>query len=116
VKLLISRGANVNVTNEAGNTPLHWAALLGHTAVVRCLLEAHANVTLQNKAGRTAMEEALSKQDYKTCDEIASFLQPPPAVVDEGSTLVDPTIQEEEEEDAEDVEMEETPSQDSKQS
>ena len=34
VKTLLKQGADVNTRTEAGETPLHWAALGGYTAVV----------------------------------------------------------------------------------
>lgn len=45
VKLLIERGANVNVmTSHFGLTPLHWACEKGHIEVVKLLIENGANV------------------------------------------------------------------------
>jgi ankyrin repeat protein len=39
VKLLLERGAQVEVTDRYGRTPLLWAIEKGHEAVVKLLLE-----------------------------------------------------------------------------
>jgi len=33
----------INVQNNAGNTPLHYAALQGHLEIAQCLVEHQAN-------------------------------------------------------------------------
>ena len=53
MKLLITRGANVNVKNSSGETPLHLAARGGHLEAVQCLVKAGAKVnekTIYTKA------------------------------------------------------------------
>lgn len=44
--------------NDAGNTPLHWAALNGHLESVKLLVQSGADVTIINKAGHDAVFEA----------------------------------------------------------
>ena len=48
-------GADINLQNSEGWTPLIYACSYGHEAVVRLLLERGADVTLRTKDGRTAL-------------------------------------------------------------
>jgi ankyrin repeat protein len=64
IKLLFSTGAEkpapdfLNAVNDAGNTPLHWAALNGHLESVKLLVNSGADVTIINRAGHDAVFEA----------------------------------------------------------
>ncbi|MDN5247985.1 MAG: ankyrin repeat domain-containing protein [Wolbachia endosymbiont of Tyrophagus putrescentiae] len=58
VKLLIEKGAKVNLQNKNGRTPLHLAAGSGGTSVVKLLIEKEAKVNLQDKNGRTPLHLA----------------------------------------------------------
>jgi hypothetical protein len=49
VRLLLGRGANVNMTDDAGQTPLHWATFGPHVEVTRALLSAAASVTARDR-------------------------------------------------------------------
>ena len=51
---------------EGGNTALHWAALNGHRESVEILVEAGADAMITNAAGRTALEEAESR-NHESC-------------------------------------------------
>jgi ankyrin repeat protein len=53
--LLAGQGADVNVTDERGSTPLLEAARYGHDDVVRVLLAAGANFKARDKEGKTAL-------------------------------------------------------------
>ena len=46
-------GADVNARDEAGDTPLHYAAYFGELAVIRLLVERGADVSALNSYGRT---------------------------------------------------------------
>ena len=69
VRLLVSRGADVNATNRDGNTPLLVAAFLCRTETVRCLLEKDASPTRKNRRGETAIDVVSSAWS----DELAAF-------------------------------------------
>ena len=47
VEVLISRGADVNPTNEC-RKPLHWAVMGGHTSIVKLLIEKGADVNAED--------------------------------------------------------------------
>jgi hypothetical protein len=53
-----STPASLNRQNAQGSTPLHWAALNGHLAVVKQLVGAGADMWTKNEAGHLAMFEA----------------------------------------------------------
>lgn len=59
-------GADINVRNYLGMTPLHMAVLSGHDNIFHLLLEKGADVNAQNIFGETPLHYAYSKQDeYK---------------------------------------------------
>lgn len=59
VKLLIEAGANVNVSNDCGDTPLSDAARLGHTGIVALLLSYGASPNTANDLGSTPLTDAI---------------------------------------------------------
>jgi hypothetical protein len=66
VKLLIQRGANINVRDVSGNRPLLiLAAEKGHVAVVDLLFHFGVDVNTKDREGRTAMEIAKKRGDLQ---------------------------------------------------
>jgi ankyrin repeat protein len=59
-KALIERGANVNVVDKQGMTPLLWAASMdfGDPAMIELLLKSGARADAKNKDGLTALDLA----------------------------------------------------------
>jgi ankyrin repeat protein len=59
-KALLDRGANVNVVDKMGMTPLLWAASMdfGDPAMIELLLQSGANADARNKEGLTALDLA----------------------------------------------------------
>ena len=67
VARLIAAGATVDVTDNSGYTPLHWAARGGHLPVVAELIAAKASVNVINSSGRTALylaEQGVYRHRY----------------------------------------------------
>ena len=55
VRMLLQRGASVDLQDPIGTTALMAAALHGHTTIVQALLEAKADASLQGTNGKTAL-------------------------------------------------------------
>lgn len=67
---LIFANANVNVTDAAGNTPLHYAAQLGPWQNVVMLLVGGASVNTADSQGRTPLYYAAQRGDINTVREL----------------------------------------------
>jgi ankyrin repeat protein len=63
MKLLLDKGADVNVKDGRGWTPLMEAANRGHSEIVRLLLEKGADVNLKHQYGWTALSIAKGKDN-----------------------------------------------------
>jgi uncharacterized protein len=61
MKVLIAKGANVNAANDAGMTPLHYAAQRGSDRIIEFLASQGARFDLKNKQGRSPSELARGK-------------------------------------------------------
>jgi len=55
VKMLIEMGADVNVRDDSGLTPLYWASLRSFTDIAKILIEMGADVNVRNKDGYTPL-------------------------------------------------------------
>jgi len=61
VQMLKEHGAHINVQDDSGDTPLHYATREGQQAVVRYLLmECGADPLAKNEDGETPMDLAVS--------------------------------------------------------
>jgi ankyrin repeat protein len=68
VKLLLSKGADVNAKTPGNYTALMQAALVGQAEVVRILLDAGADPTVADNGGRTAAKYAEEKSHKDIVD------------------------------------------------
>ena len=57
-RALLSKGAQVNVVSEGGETALMWSSQYGKVDTIKALLEAGADRTLKNGDGKTALDLA----------------------------------------------------------
>ena len=78
VRLLLAAGANPNVRQSHGWTPLHGAAHNGDRASVDALLRAGADPTATNEEGRSVLELAEEGGDAETIERIRAALQASP--------------------------------------
>jgi len=66
VRMLLQRGASVNLQNSDGFTALMDAAAIGHTTIVQALLDAKADASLQATGGGTALRFAEHREHTET--------------------------------------------------
>lgn len=57
-KVLLKHGADINITDKSGGTPLHFAACEGSRKIARLLLAGGANVNAKDDEGRTPLDVA----------------------------------------------------------
>lgn len=58
VHLLLRHGASVETSDNAGMTPLHWAAVKGSKASIKHLVEAGADLDAKEGQGKTPRDMA----------------------------------------------------------
>jgi ankyrin repeat protein len=66
VRMLLQRGASVNLQKAEGITALMSAAVHGHTTIVQALLDAKADASLQATGGGTALMLAEEEEHAAT--------------------------------------------------
>ena len=66
VRMLLQRGASINLQDYLGVTALMGAALYGRTTIVQALLDAKADASLQNINGITALMCAKYEKQVAT--------------------------------------------------
>ncbi|KAJ3609681.1 hypothetical protein NHX12_024194 [Muraenolepis orangiensis] len=60
VKLLLSRGANINAFDKKDRRAIHWAAYMGHAEVVRLLVVSGAEVDCKDQQAFTPLHTAAA--------------------------------------------------------
>ncbi|MGC1854076.1 MAG: ankyrin repeat domain-containing protein [Candidatus Aquirickettsiella sp.] len=68
---LITLGVDVNIPDEDGNTPLHYAFLLGHVSIAAELIKNQSNTHAKNKESKIPYELLISTdiEDVRDCLE-----------------------------------------------
>lgn len=63
IRFLADKGANPNIADKNGVTPLQIATNLGHVEGVEALLKAGANIDVANSTGETPLISAVLRRD-----------------------------------------------------
>jgi len=58
VKTLLEFGADSNLADASGTTPIHYAVIMRNTKIIELLIAADADFTLKDGSGKTAKEYA----------------------------------------------------------
>ncbi|KAL6071519.1 Serine/threonine-protein phosphatase 6 regulatory ankyrin repeat subunit C-like [Balamuthia mandrillaris] len=68
LRLLLSKGASPNATDENGNTPLHSASGEGHSGCCQLLVDAGAEVNaVDHSRGNTPLHRCVEPDDFPEC-------------------------------------------------
>lgn|SRR5690554_516909 len=59
VKLMNSKGVNINAQNDKGASPLHFCVARSNSEIARCLLDRGASVDIQDEMGNTPLWRAV---------------------------------------------------------
>jgi uncharacterized protein len=92
VKILLERGADVNVVSRNPNivvTPLHSAAAGSHPGIVKLLLEAGADVNAAQDRGFTPLHSAANNDDRESAEALLAAGADPRLTTDDGKTAAD---------------------------
>jgi uncharacterized protein len=92
VKILLERGADVNVVSRNPNivvTPLHSAAAGSHPGIVKLLLEAGADVNAAQDRGFTPLHSAANNDDRESAEALLAAGADPTLTTDDGKTAAD---------------------------
>ncbi|MHC4477687.1 MAG: ankyrin repeat domain-containing protein [Planctomycetota bacterium] len=73
VKLLLDKGADVNMGNEGSETPLHYAARHGYTTVMNILLEHGADVSQAGTGCGTPLQWAARNGQIKAAELLLAY-------------------------------------------
>ncbi|KAF8709832.1 hypothetical protein HU200_029545 [Digitaria exilis] len=68
IDILLKRGADVELTTDAGRTALHYAASKGRLNIAEKLIEHGANVNKKDKFGCTPLHRAASTGNAELCE------------------------------------------------
>lgn len=71
---LIDYGSDINAADEDGNTPLHLAAMHGHTSLVRVFLQLFPELSANN-IGLTAAHVSATYEIYKLIEIYAATVE-----------------------------------------
>lgn len=63
IRFLAQRGANPNIEDKEGNTPIQLASQLGFVEGIEALIKAGARVEVTNDAGETPLITAIHRRD-----------------------------------------------------
>ena len=88
VRMLLQRGASVNLQISGGATALMAAALYGHTMIVQVLLDAKADASLHDFDGGTALLIAEQEKQTATAQLLRQHAERQAAEAEAGAAVL----------------------------
>ncbi len=88
-KDFISKGADVNIKNKDGKTPLHIAVENNYEDIVKLLLQKNADVNAKDNNGNTPLHIAVEKGNYFVIKELLKAGADKNIKNNEGKTALD---------------------------
>lgn len=85
---LLDEGANVNLSNPLGRTPLHMSVFSGHPKTSGLLIERGANLEAKDRVGMTPLHAAVLGGDVQTLELILSKKPDIKSATDTGLTAL----------------------------
>lgn len=73
LRFLLQKGADANLRDGKGNTPMLLAVVSGQSELIPILYEAKANPNLGNSAGETPLIRAVQRRDLSEIRELLSI-------------------------------------------
>jgi ankyrin repeat protein len=64
-KIMIDAGADVNIKNEDGDSPLHFSAYYDRYEISKMLIDAGADLDMQEDSGKTALHLSVYNNNIK---------------------------------------------------
>ena len=82
MEALHGQGAVLDLQNQLGHTPLHWAAHKGNVQIIRYLLEHGVNVNTRDELGETPLLIASSRFKTEAVETLLSLGEANPTLTD----------------------------------
>lgn len=72
-KLLLEHGANPNIQDDIGQTPLHIVVLRRHDDIIPLLMKYHADPNIKDKFGETPLSDARKSGDARAVRMMSGY-------------------------------------------
>ena len=89
VVMLLQRGANPNLSNDAGFSPIHLAANLNDDKAVKILVQYGADINILDKTGSTPIMYAASSDNIKTIEYLLNHNANLDIINNNGMNIID---------------------------
>jgi hypothetical protein len=89
VIILLQRGANPNLCNDVGVSPIHLAATLNDDKAVKILVQYGADINIVDKTGSTAAMYAASSDNIKTIEYLINHNANLDIINNNGMNIID---------------------------
>jgi ankyrin repeat protein len=86
VELLLVRGADINTPDLNGNTPLHWAVIMGQSNIVKQLVDTMADLNVKGVGGKSPLHLAVQQGFVPIAELLLKAGADPNAKADNGET------------------------------